>query len=156
LLEFADDLLGRLRHRHTPCKGDAAAAGRGAEADRRRVADYRADILEWNAEDLGHHQRHPGARAADIGVSLGDGDRAVLVDVAGRTRFTAGIVPVARGDAASLAGPERRLEVLAGLGCLQGLLVADIDPGRTVRRLGALLGAVDLAQFERIDAEFAG
>ncbi len=46
--------------------------------------------------------------------------------------------------------------MLAGARRLQGLLIADIDPGRTVRRLGALLGAVDLAQFERIDPELAG
>src|SRR5204863_10168983 len=31
-----------------------------------------------------------------------------------------------------------------------------VNPGRTVRRLGAFLGAVDLAQFERIDAELPG
>src|SRR5258708_23229956 len=89
-------------------------------------------------------------------MPLGDRDRALLVDVASRARFTAGIVPIARGDAASLAGPERRFEVLAGARCFQRLLIADIDPGRTVRRLGAFLGAVDLAQFKRIDAELAG
>src|SRR5205814_8695634 len=92
---------------------------------------------------------------ADIGVPFSPRDRAVLVDVTGRARFTASIVPVARGDAASLIGPERRLQMFAGLRRLQGLLVADIDPSRTVRRLGALLGAVDLAQFERVDLQLA-
>src|SRR5205807_9687055 len=146
----------RLGHRHAAGGSDAAAAGRGAEADRGRVADHRADAFERHAEHLGDHQRHRGARAADIGVPLGDRDRAVLVDVAGRARLAAGIVPVARGDAAALAGLQWRVEVLASAGRLQRLLVPDIDPGRAVRRLGALLGAVDLAQFERIDAELAG
>src|SRR5205085_4834315 len=43
--------------------------------------------------------------------------------------------------------------MLARPGRLERLLVADIDPGRTVRRLGALLGTVDFANFERVDLQ---
>ena len=86
-------------------------------------------------------------------MPFGDRDGAVFVDVAGCARFTAGVVPIARGDAAALIGAERRLQVLGRPGGFQRLLIADIDPGRTVRRLGALLGTVDLAQFERLDLQ---
>src|SRR5690348_16575700 len=105
LFQFADDLLGRLRYRHATCESDAAAAGRSAEADRGRVTDDGADALERNAEHFGHHQCHRGTRTADIGMALRDGDGAVLVDMAGGARFTAGIVPIARGDAAPPIGP---------------------------------------------------
>src|SRR5580704_8127594 len=88
-------------------------------------------------------------------MASGDRHRAVLVDVAGGTRFTAGVVPVARGNAAPLVGPERHAELRMRLGGLYGLHVADVVPGRAVRRLGTVFGAVDLAHFERVDAELA-
>ena len=47
-----------LRHRHPASEGNAAAAGRGTEADRGRVADHRPDVLERNAQYLRHHHRH--------------------------------------------------------------------------------------------------
>ena len=82
-----DDLLGRLGHRHAGRESDAAAAGQDAEADRSGVGDDRADLLVRDAEHLGRHHRHRGARAADIGVALDDADGAVLVDVHGGARL---------------------------------------------------------------------
>ena len=46
--------------------------------------------------------------------------------------------------------------MLAGVGRLDRLLIADIDPGRAVHRLAAVAGAVDLAHRERVDAELTG
>src|SRR4249920_355292 len=129
-----NNVLGRLRHRHAAGEGNAAATGGGAEPDRGRIANYRPDVLERDVQHLRDHHRHRGARAADIGMAPRDGDRAVLVDVHRRTRFAAGIVPVARGNAASLVGLQRDLHVLAGTRGLQRLLIADIDPRNTVRR----------------------
>src|SRR5215471_164456 len=89
-------------------------------------------------------------------MALGHRDGAVLVDVASRTRLAAGIVPVAGGDAATLIGAERYTQLGMRLCGFDRLHIADIVPGRAVCRLGAVLGAVDLAHPERIDAEFAG
>ena len=41
------------------------------------------------------------------------------------------------------------------LGGLDSLHVTDVVPGRAVRRLGTVFGAVDLAHLERVDAELA-
>src|SRR6516162_5212297 len=154
--QFLDDLLRRLRHGHAAGESDTAPARRGAKADRRRVADDRTDSFERNAEHLGHHHRHRSARAADVGMALGYRNRAVLVDVAGGTRLSAGIVPVAGGDATALIGAERHAQLRVRFRGLDGLHIADVVPGRAVRRFGAVLGAVDLAHLERVDAELAG
>jgi hypothetical protein len=70
LFQLLDDLFGRLRHRHAGGEGDAAAAGQEGEADRAGVGDDRPHPVIGNAEHLGRHHRHRGARAADIGVAL--------------------------------------------------------------------------------------
>src|SRR6266404_65144 len=88
-------------------------------------------------------------------MTFGHRHGTVLLDMAGRTRFATGIVPVARGDAAALIGPERHVYLRVYLRGLDGLHVPDIVPGRSVRRLGAILGAVDLAHPERVDTELA-
>src|SRR5262249_27490208 len=66
----------------------------------------------------------------------------------------AGIVPVARRDAAALIGTERHTRLRVGFGGLDRLHVADVVPSRAVRRFGAVFGTVDFAHFERVDAEF--
>src|SRR5205807_4626283 len=94
-----------------------------------------------------------GARAADVGVALDHACGAVLVDVDRRRRLAADVEPEARGDAAALIGAERDLHVRVVLGRFGRLLIADIGPGRPVRRLGAFLGGVDLAQAQRFDLQ---
>ena len=59
--------------------------------------------------------------------------------------FAAGVVPVTRSDAAALVGPELGLQMRMGAGGFERLLKADVGPGHPVRRLPAILGAVDLA-----------
>jgi hypothetical protein len=50
-------------------------------ADRRGIGDDRADLAIVDPQCLGRHQRHRGARAADIGAAGRDDDGAVLVDL---------------------------------------------------------------------------
>src|SRR5439155_17395892 len=50
-------------------------------------------------------------------------------------------------------GAERDLHMRVVLGRVERLLIADIGPGRPVRRLGAFLGGVDLAQTQRFDLQ---
>src|SRR5215475_7584683 len=75
--------------------------------------------------------------------------------MAGSARFTASIVPVARRDAAALIGPEPHTQLRVRFRGLDRFHIADIVPGRAVRGLAAVLGAVDLTYFERVDAELA-
>src|SRR5882672_10056369 len=59
-------------------------------------------------QGLGRHQRHRGARAADVGAARGDDNRAVLVDLYAGARLAAAVEPIARSDAAPLVRAERR------------------------------------------------
>ena len=52
-------------------------------------------------------------------------------------------------------GPSRVLRCSCALRGFERLLIADIDPGRSVRCLGAVLGPVHLAQPQRVDLELA-
>ena len=60
LFQLLDDLLRRLGHRHAAGEGDAAAAGRGAEADCGRVA-------------------HDGPHTLAVGFQPGEAIKVVLV-----------------------------------------------------------------------------
>jgi len=48
------------------------------------------------------------------------------------------------------------LQMRVVLGRFEGLHIADIDKGRAMRGLGAVLGRIDLAQSQRVDAQLAG
>ena len=72
LAQFVDDLVAGVDHRHAGCEGDARAAGGLRVADRSGVGDDRAHAVVVDAERLGRHHRHRGARAADVGAAGGD------------------------------------------------------------------------------------
>jgi hypothetical protein len=97
-------------------------------ADRRGVGDDRADLIVVDSQGLGRHQRHRGARAADIDAAAGDDDGAILVDLNGGARFAAAVEPIRRGH----IPPGRRtagleLEPTLGGGNRAVLLDANLD-----------------------------
>src|SRR5438034_4976770 len=55
----------------------------------------------FRSEGLGRHQRHRGARAADVGAAGRDQHGAVGVDLHAGARLAAAVEPIARGDARS-------------------------------------------------------
>jgi hypothetical protein len=94
--------------------------------------------------------------ARDDRVARGHDDVAVLGNVHLSTRFAAGVEPEARGDAAALILAERCLVVLRVLRSFDRLEIADARIDRAVRRLGALLGAVNPPELERVDLQRLG
>src|SRR5205823_7830556 len=86
---------------------------------------------------------------------LDDSHRTVLIHVTGRARLAADVEPEARGDATALVLAELYFQVRMVLRYFDGLQIADIGPGRPVRRLGAVLGGVHLAQTHRVDVQLA-
>src|SRR6185295_19538732 len=81
---------------------------------------------------------------------------AVLIDVDGGARLTAGVEPKAAGDAAALVRAKRGLVVRVAERGLKRFGVADPGKDRPVGGLGSLLGRVFLAQQERIHAQAGG
>ena len=58
-----------------------------------------------DAQDLGRHERHGGARSTDVGMAQGHDDRSIFVDVDHGARLAAEIHPETGRDAAPLVGP---------------------------------------------------
>ena len=125
-------------------------------AKRARVGDDAAHFLIRNAELLGRHQAHGGARAADIDRADGDDRGAVEIDVDRRAGLAAEIEPESAGHAASLVLLERRLHMRMVLRRFECRADADRPIGRPIGRLGALLGGVLDAEIDRIHADLLG
>ena len=89
--QLLDYLLGGLDHGHAGGESDARAAGEMRIADRRGVGDDRAYPVIVDPQRLGRHNRHRGARAADVEAAGRDDDRAVLVDMHGGAQFAAAV-----------------------------------------------------------------
>jgi hypothetical protein len=142
-------LFGRLRH-HDRGRDNAAAAGEVGEADGRGVADQDRYPLVIDAEQLGADVGDRGARAADVGMTGGDDDIAVLGDVDLRRGFAAGVEPEAGGDAPALHFAERRGVMRMRLRRLQRLDIADARKHRPERGFCPLPRGILQPQFERI------
>jgi len=134
-----------------------AAAGRCAEA--LAVVSRQPAVPTFRTElptPCGHHHRHRARRPADVGVSFGHRQRAVLVDVGPAALDSP---PACASSPKRLPrpwlGPSGTLSFGCAFGGLDGLHLADVFPSRAVRRLVPSLSAVDLAHSERVDAEFA-
>ncbi len=95
-LQIVDDFLGGLGHGHAGGEGRAAAAGQHGEADRGGVGDDRAHLFDRQAQHLGRHHGHGGARAADIRVAGDHHGAAVLAHVDRGGGFAADVEPEAR------------------------------------------------------------
>ena len=133
-----------------------AAAGHVVEAEGIGVDDGGLDLRIVDAQLLGHHLAHGGARAADIRRSHRQRRRAVVLDIEGDAGFAVPVEPVAAGDAAALAGLERRLVMVVGLRRLEGLNVADGSELGAVGHLAALDGRVLEPEIDGVHADPPG
>ena len=153
---LGDDVLAGLHHRHAGGEGGAAAAGDVAKASALGVAHMGLDLLVRNAQRLRRHQRHAGARAADVRAALHHGDHAVLGDAHFRARLHADVEPEAHRHAAPGAFGNGLQVVRMLLGGAQAFLQADGRERGPVRRLRAFVGGVLEAQVDGIHRELAG
>src|SRR5689334_12773038 len=91
LAQLAYDVARGLDHRHAARECDAAAAGEKVVAERARVADDRSHFVDLNAELFGGHHRERCARAADVGRTGHQGDRAVIAEIEDGAGFSADV-----------------------------------------------------------------
>src|SRR5271169_4710516 len=120
---------------------------------RRGVGDNRAHLVVVDSQRLGRHDRHRGARAADVGAAGRDDDRTVLVDVHGGARFAATVEPIAGGDAAPLVLAERRRIARMVEQRLDGVGISVVRKLGAGEHLGPLFGGVLEPQLQRVHAD---
>ena len=156
LAGLLDDRPRRLDGRHAAREGRAAAASEEVVAERARVRDDRADLVDVDLQLLCRHHAERGAQAADVRRAGHERERAVLVELERHGRLAADVEPEAGRDAATLVWAERRLPVVALLGGFEALDEADGPELRSVSGLRAFLGGVLEPEIDRIDTELLG
>ena len=154
--QLDDDLLAGADHRYAAGVGHARAAGDVGVGYRGGVADRGADMVVRNAQRFRRHDRHRGARAADVRAAGGSGDRAVGVDVDRRARLAGAVEPIARRHAAALVRPERRLVAWMVEDRLHGLAVPFVRHGIAGDHRVAGMDRVLGAERRRLDTYFLG
>src|SRR5262249_47019098 len=134
----------------------APAPGGEREPGGAGAPDDRAPLPVRYPELVGGHVRERGAQPADVGRAGHQRHGAVLVDGQGRTGLAADVEPEARGHAAALPLPERRVPVLGLLDRVERLFQTERAELRAVRGLGALARRVHHAELNPIDSELLG
>src|SRR5262245_32288313 len=94
--EHFDGVACRVDHANAGREGHPAAVGHVVVAERSGVGNGRAHAFIRHAELFRDHHAHGGARAPDIRIAIGHGDRAVTVDAERRRRIAAEVEPKAR------------------------------------------------------------
>ena len=151
------DILRRFDGRQAGGEGGAAAAGDESEADGVGVHHRRFHIFVGQAQGFGGLLGDGGAGAADVHRPHNQADGAVEVDGDDATGLKTAVHPVAGGHApAPVFAGDGGLIVVVAAGGLQALHEPDAAGHRPLDAPGAFLGGVAEAEFDGVEAQFAG
>src|SRR5262249_17808454 len=156
LAQFGDRLSRRIHDHHAGRERGAAPRRNTVEAERVGIGHDGADLVDRDAEFLRRHHADRDARARDIAGAEDQRHRAVDRDVERAGGLATAVEPEARRDAAALAGWQRRIVMVAGLGSLQRLDEADRPESLAIDGLVAFGRCVLEAEVDRVHADLAG